>query len=135
MPQGMPPGMPPAMGWPPMQPRHHQQQQQGGRQSPMQQLAHQQQRMQLQPSQAPAGRGAFSFAPGSITSALSRDGMNNGAINALESLAAPGTMPCAWKALKGSCTKPNCKRCASGDVFPPAAVARTKGAYAPGLVF
>ena len=79
----------------------------------------------------------YSFLPGSLTTPLSMGRAPTGAIDALEALADQGTMPCAWKALKGDCRKAQsprgCPRCKAGHVFSPAAIAKVKAAMAPGL--
>ena len=75
----------------------------------------------------------YTFAPGTLTGPFNTGGMANGAVNALESLAAPGVVACPFVALRGSCNKAGCQKCASGGVFSPAAIARVKAAMAPGL--
>ena len=83
-------------------------------------------------------RADFTYAPGSLTRPLSMGRSPEGAVDALEALAEPGTMPCAWMALNGQCRKSQshkgCPRCRSGHTFPAAAIAKVRAAMAPGLV-
>lgn len=94
--------------------------------------------------QAPQGQGprgqtpppsAYTFAPGSLTCIISRDGQPNGALQAMESLARPGETPCAFAAIFGNCKKQDCFRCKSGHRFPQGAAERVRGAMVPSLLF
>ena len=78
-------------------------------------------------------KSAFTLAPGSLTTAFSRNGVPTGVVDAMEAQAEPGQVVCAFAEFNGTCTKPNCQRCAFGFRLPAQVREAVKAAAVPGL--
>ena len=77
----------------------------------------------------------WSRQPASLTRLISKGNGPCGAIDMFDLMAAQrGSKACGWLALLGSCTKPRCDRCASGDVPNSADVATVKSLAVAGLL-
>lgn len=78
-------------------------------------------------------KSAFTLAPSSLTTAFSKNGVPTGVVDAMEAQAEPGQVVCAFAEFNGTCTKPNCQRCAFGFRLPAQVREAVKAAAVPGL--